>query len=220
VRVSTAVPARPRRVRGTILFAGLVLVIVAVIVPTVVLPTTLFAPKKPHLEDYGVLPPFALVDHTGAALTDDSLRGQVTIVNFIFTRCDTVCPITSAKMRTVQERTGDQPGIKLLSISVDPAHDTVEALAAYAARFDADPSRWRFARGDIGALKALVEQGMRIGFDDLGGVTASGAPNITHSGHFVLLDQDLHVRGYYDSDDWPRIEKLMKHARYLVRTGP
>jgi protein SCO1/2 len=120
----------------------------------------------------------------------------------------------------VQERTADQPGIKLLSISVDPAHDDVAALAAYAQRFAADPSRWRFARGDIAALKALVEKGMSIGFDDLGGTSATGAPNITHSGHFVLLDQDLHVRGYYDSDDWPRIEKLMKHARYLVRAGP
>ena len=42
----------------------------------------------------------------------------------------------------------------------------------------------------------------------------------THSGHFVLVDQDLHIRGYYDSDDWPRIERLMKHARYLTRRGP
>jgi hypothetical protein len=60
---------------------------------------------------------------------------------------------------------------------------------------------------------------MRIGFDDLGGTTASGAPNITHSGHFVLVDADLHLRGYYDSDDWPRIERLMKHARHLARVG-
>lgn len=205
--------------RGPLLFLGLVLVIVAVVVPTVVLPTTVFAPKPPRLDDHGELPRFSLTDHTGAALTDDSLRGGVTIVNFIFTRCDTVCPVTSAKMHTVQERTADEPRIKLVSISVDPAHDTVEALAAYAAKHGADPARWRFARGDIAALKALVEQGMRIGFDDLGGATASGAPNITHSGHFVLLDQQLHLRGYYDSDDWPRIEKLMKHARYLVRRG-
>ena len=63
----------------------------------------------PHLDDHGVLPPFRLDDDTGHEVTNDSLRGHVTIVNFIFTRCDTVCPITSAKMRTVQERTGDEP---------------------------------------------------------------------------------------------------------------
>ncbi|MBE7447807.1 MAG: SCO family protein [Kofleriaceae bacterium] len=217
-------PARPpgaRRVRGPVLFLGLVAVILAIIIPTVFVPTVLFPPAEPRLDDHGQLPPFALTDHTGAELTRASLEGQVTIVNFIFTRCDTICPVTSMKMRTVQEKTADLAGrIKLLSISVDPAHDTVPVLAAYAARFGADPGRWRFVRGDIAAVRDLVERGLAIGFDDLGGTTASGAPNITHSGHFVLLDQRAHIRGYYDSDDWPRIERLMKHARFLVRRPP
>ena len=219
-RVTTALPPPPRRVRGRTLFLILLGLIVAIVVPTVVLPTMIFPPASPTLDDHGVLPPFSLVDHTGAELSDGSLRGQVTIVNFIFTRCDTVCPVTTAKMRTVQERTANVPAIKLVSISVDPAHDTVAVLAEFATLHGADPARWRFARGDMTALKALVEQGMRVGFDDLGRKTASGAPDITHSGHFVLLDQDLHLRGYYDSDDWPKIERLMKHARYLVRRGP
>jgi len=218
---SPARPGRPRRIRGSVLFAILVAVIVAIVVPTVVIPTVIFPPSRPHLDDHGQVPPFSLVDHLGRTMTRDSLLGHVTIVNFIFTRCDTVCPVTSMKMRTVQERTGDVGDrIKLLSISVDPDHDTVEALAAYADRFGADPARWRFVRGDITAVRDLVERGMAIGFDDLGGVTDSGAPNITHSGHFVLVDQEAHVRGYYDSNDWPRVERLMKHARYLVRRGP
>jgi protein SCO1/2 len=184
------------------------------------LPTVLFPPEAPRLDDRGSVPPFALTDHTGAQLTRANLLGHVTIVNFIFTRCDTICPVTSMKMRTVQEKTNDLPhAIKLLSVSVDPKHDTVEALDAYATRFGADPTRWRFVRGDIGAIRELVEKGMELGIDDLG-VTDTGVPNITHSGHFVLLDQRAHIRGYYDSDDWPRIEKLMKHARFLVRKPP
>jgi len=215
-----AVP-RPRRVRGRTIFLGLIACVVLIVVPTVVVPTVLFPPETPRFDDDIPLPAFSLTDHTGAALTRDTLLGRVTIVNFIFTRCDTVCPVTSMKMRTVQDRTHDEADdIKLLSISVDPAHDTVAALAAYADRWGADPTRWRFVRGDIGAVRALVERGMQIGFDDLGDKTASGAPNITHSGHFVLVDQRGHIRGYYDSDDWPRIEKLMKHARYLVRRPP
>ena len=198
----------------------LVAAIVVLVGATVLVPTVLFPPATPQLDDHGALPPFALVDHTGASVTRDALVGHVTIVNFIFTRCDTVCPVTSMKMRTVQDRTGDEAAIKLLSVSVDPGHDTVPVLAAYAARWGADPARWRFVRGDIAAVRELVERGLALGFDDLGGTTASGAPNITHSGHFVLVDQAGHVRGYYDSDDWPRIEKLMKHARYLVRRPP
>jgi protein SCO1/2 len=215
-------PAVPRsgRIRGRTLLLVLAACVIVLVGVTVFVPTVIFPPPTPKLDDHGALPPFALTDHTGATLTRESLLGHVTIVNFIFTRCDTVCPITSMKMRTVQDRTGDVPSIKLLSISVDPDHDTVAALAAYAARWGADPARWRFVRGDITAVRELVERGMQVGFDDLGGATASGAPNITHSGHFVLVDQRGHVRGYYDSDDWPRIEKLMKHARYLVRRPP
>ena len=214
-----AVPRTPR-IRGRTLFLAIVALLLLIVVPTVFLPTVVFPPATPKLDDHGALPSFTLTDHTGQTVTRESLLGHVTIVNFIFTRCDTVCPVTSMKMRTVQDRTNDQPAIKLISISVDPDHDTVPVLDAYAAKYGADPSRWRFIRGDIGAIRALVEQGMQVGFDDTGTKLASGAPNITHSGHFVLLDQRAHVRGYYDSDDWPRIEKLMKHARYLVRRPP
>lgn len=209
------------RIRGPTLFLALVGVIILIIVPTVFLPTVLFPPEAPKLDDRGEVPNFALTDHTGAELTRANLEGHVTIVNFIFTRCDNICPVTSMKMRTVQEKTNDLPdAIKLLSISVDPVHDTVEELDKYAARYGADPTRWRFVRGDITAIRDLVEKGMELGFDDLGDKTSSGAPNITHSGHFVLLDQHAHIRGYYDSDDWPLIEKLMKHARFLVRKPP
>lgn len=211
---------RARRVRGPILFAALVGLIVIIVGTTVFVPTVLFPPATPRLDDFGPLPAFTFTDHTGSPLRREDLEGHVTIVNFIFTRCDTICPVTTMKMRSVQERTNDQPDIKLLSISVDPAHDTVEALAAYAAKYGADPTRWRFARGETSSVREVVEGAMKQGFDDLGGTTASGAPNITHSGHFVLLDQRTHVRGFYDSDDWPRVTALMKHARYLTRRPP
>ena len=213
-----ATPAVPvtRRLRGRTLFLIMVGLVLLIVIPTVFLPTVLFPPKPPRFTDDLPLPEFALVDHTGAQLTRAELQGHVTIVNFIFTRCDTVCPVTSMKMRSVQERTGDEPGIKLVSITVDPEHDSVPVLAAYAERYGADPTRWRFARGDLAAVRALVEQAMTVGFDVTGELQGNGAPNIAHSGHFVLLDQRAHLRGYYDSDDWGRIETLMRHARWLA----
>jgi protein SCO1 len=205
----------PHGIRGQtilLIIAGIVLLLV---IPTVLFPTVIFPPKPPHFDDDVTLPDFALIDHTGATFTRAELTGHVTIVNFIFTRCDSVCPVTSMKMRTVQERTGDQPDIKLVSITVDPDHDTVPVLAAYADHYGADPTRWRFVRGDIGAIRALVERAMAVGFDTVGEL-ASGAPNISHSGHFVLIDRRGHLRGYYDSDDWGRVETLMRHARWLA----
>lgn len=209
-------PAVPRaRLRGRTLLLAVVGVVVVLMIPTVVVPTVFFPPKPPSFTDDVALPDFALTDHTGAAFTPRELVGRVTIVNFIFTRCDTVCPVTTMKMRTVMDRTGDERAIHLVSVSVDPDHDTVPVLATYAAQYGADPARWRFVRGDIRAVRALVEQAMKIGFDKVG-TLPSGAPNISHSGHFVLLDDRGHLRGYYDSDDWGRVETLMRHARWLA----
>lgn len=210
----------PRRgVRGRtllLLAAGLVLLLV---IPTVLVPTVLMPPKPPQFTDDVALPDFDLTDHTGAPFTRAGLTSHVSIVNFIFTRCDTVCPVTTMKMRTVMDRTGDQPDIKLVSITVDPEHDSVPVLANYALANGADPRRWRFVRGDIKAIRSLVEQAMRVGFDTVG-TLASGAPNISHSGHFLLVDQRGHLRGYYDSDDWGRVETLMRHARWLSHHPP
>lgn len=210
---------RARGVRGRTLLLVAAGLVVLLIVPTVLVPTVLFPPKPPAFTDDLALPEFELTDHTGAAFTRAGLSGHVSIVNFIFTRCDTVCPVTTMKMRTVMDRTGDQPDIKLVSFTVDPEHDSVPVLANYALAHGADPSRWRFVRGDIKAIRGLVEQAMRVGFDTVG-TLASGAPNISHSGHFLLVDQRGHVRGYYDSDDWGRIETMMRHARWLSHHPP
>ncbi len=209
-------PAAPRRqLRGRTLLLVIVGVVALLMIPTVVVPTVFFPPKPPQFTDDVALPDFALIDHTGEAFTPRELAGRVTIMNFIFTRCDTVCPVTTMKMRTVMDRTGDERAIHLVSVSVDPEHDTVPVLATYAAQYGADAARWRFVRGDIRAVRALVEQAMKIGFDKVG-TLASGAPNISHSGHFVLFDDRGHLRGYYDSDDWGRVETLMRHARWLA----
>jgi cytochrome oxidase Cu insertion factor (SCO1/SenC/PrrC family) len=50
-------------------------------------------------------------------------------------------------------------------------------------------------------------------------VTPSGAPAISHSGYFLLVDENGHVRGAYDSSDVKRLDELIRDARYLARTG-
>jgi hypothetical protein len=50
------------------------------------------------------------------------------------------------------------------------------------------------------------------------GVTASGAPAISHSGYLLLVDGNLKIRGVYDSSDFNALERLMRDARYLART--
>jgi protein SCO1/2 len=219
-------PAAPRRrIPGRTLFVAIVALLLAIVVPTIVLPTLVFRKPAPQLDDLGLLPPFSLTTHTGATVTRDELFGHVTIVDFVFTRCDTLCPLLSARMNRIQEMTSDVgQSIKLVSFTVDPEHDTPEVLAAYARSFGADPARWVFITGDSAAIRRTIEDGLMAGYTT-DGIQKNGAPNITHSGHFILLDKDAHIRGIYHHEDDAVVDAMLRHARWLSRqprrpTGP
>lgn len=194
-------------------------VLLLAVVPSIVAPTLLCRPEPPKLDDLGTVPPFSLTDHLGRAASAEALAGQVTIVNFIFTRCESICPVSSMKMQRIQEQTADLAKIKLLSISVDPTYDTTERLAAYGAKFQLDATRWRMLTGPEAAVRTLVEGPFMTSMMAVG-KTASGAPDIAHNAHFFLVDGALRIRGTYDSNDVTRLETMMRHARHLARVTP
>jgi protein SCO1/2 len=202
--------------RGKHVLLIMLAIIVVATVPAVLVPILWNRGKPPRLEDLGTIPPFSLVDERGQAFTEEAMTGHPTIVSFIFTRCDTICPVTTMKMAHVQEQTFDAPRVKLLSLSVDPTYDTPAQLTAYALKYKADPERWRFVTGPAETIRALVEgpflTSMQREADRPGGI-----PNIAHGGYFLLIDAERHIRGMYESNDLHRIDQLMHDARYLAR---
>jgi len=170
-----------------------------------------------ELDVLGAVPDFAFTDQTGAPVRSADLRGRVHVAHFIFTRCPSVCPTTTLKMERLAERlAGRGDAIHFLSFSVDPEHDTPPVLAAFAARFHADPARWKFLTGPPDAVRAAVEGGFHLAVER-GAALADGTPNIAHDTHFVLLDKKLRIRGYYDSDDAARLDQLAADADALAR---
>ena len=217
--ISREIPRRKAGVPGRRLLLALLAVFLLAVVPSVVAPTLMCRASQPQLADLGDVPAFSLVDQHGERFTEDALRGHPTIVGFVFTRCDTICPVITMKMHRLQEKTTDRKGvaIKLVSISVDPEYDTPPRLLEYATRHGADFARWRFLTGPKEHVRALVE-GPFMNSMLQQGFTASGAPAISHSGYLVLVDGDLKIRGVYDSNDVHALEALMRDARYLART--
>lgn len=207
-----------RGIPGRKLLVGLLGIFVAAVVPAVVLPTLVCTKSGIELPDLGPVTPFALTDERGLVFTEEGFRGHPTIVNFVFTRCDTICPVTSARMEQLQHKLSDRKAesIKLVSISVDPAYDTPARLAAYAERFHARSEKWRFLTGETEKVRSLVE-GPFMNSMMAEGLTPSGAPSISHNGYFALVDANLVIRGVYDSSDIKKLDELMHHARYLAR---
>ena len=165
------------------------------------------------LPDYGALPAFALINQDGAPVTRETLSGSVWIADFIFTRCAGQCPLMSAQMAQLHAALVGLPRVRLVSFSVDPAYDTPERLAAYAARYGATPSRWQWLTGDLDAVRTLAQQGFRLGVSEDG----SAEEPITHSVRFALVDRQGHLRGYYDATDAHAMARLRADVTQLVQ---
>src|SRR5262245_6106891 len=104
-------------------------------------------------------PNVPLVTHEGKTVNfyDDLMKDKRVLINFIFTECTDRCPLATAKLAQVQKMLGARVGqeIFIYSITLDPEHDTPEALKAYAAKYDAGPG-WLFLTGtrkDIDAVR-------------------------------------------------------------------
>jgi protein SCO1 len=84
------------------------------------------------------LPDFRLLERSGKTLGLADLKGKVWIADFIFTRCPGPCPRMTSKMASLQRDLLNEDRVRLVSISVDPAFDTPEVLAKYAAQYQAE----------------------------------------------------------------------------------
>jgi protein SCO1/2 len=88
------------------------------------------------------VPDIVLVRHDGVSTTLSALvREHATALQLMFTSCTTTCPIQGAIFAQVQKLIPDQMarGIQLVSLSVDPEHDTPETLATWLRRFRSRP---------------------------------------------------------------------------------
>ncbi len=96
-------------------------------------------------------PDVKLLDANGKRVSlRDRLDGDHPVMlNFIFTTCTTICPVTTATFSMVQDRLGaERARLHLVSISIDPEHDTPAKLSAYAKKFGAG-GQWSMLTGSF-----------------------------------------------------------------------
>jgi protein SCO1/2 len=107
-----------------------------------------------------------LIDQNGAPhrLYSDLMKDKVVVINVMFTDCQDSCPMLTANQAKVQEWLGDRLGkdVLILSITVDPDHDTPPKLKAFAEKFHAKPG-WYFLTGEKQKVFAILTRlGMSV----------------------------------------------------------
>jgi protein SCO1 len=136
---------------------------------TILLPATLLAHDAHRRHEAAAAPPGAakvalvdqaLLDQAGrrVRLASDVIGGRIAIVNFVYSTCTTVCPVSSATLAQVQERLGGALGrdVALVSITVDPVRDTPARLNELAGRFGARAG-WTWLTGAKGGIDGVLK---------------------------------------------------------------
>ncbi len=166
----------------------------------------------------GALPlgEFAFQERSGRAVTHHDLDERVWIAAFIFTRCPLSCPRISSVMKGLQERL-KRTSVLLVSISVDPEHDTSPVLTAYANQWGASPERWWFLTGSRETVAALLRERFKLPFaESTSADRADGAESFIHSDRLALV-ADGRVVGLFESNDATALDELVTRATRLAQ---
>jgi protein SCO1/2 len=140
-----------------------------------------------ELRPFGIVPEFTLRERSGKLVTKGDLLGKVWVTDFIFTRCADECPLASQRMARLQAAFATQADFRLVSITVDPEHDTPDVLSQYAANFGAETQRWLFLTGDKTVIYRLVQKGFHLGVVDPNDQRQSSVPLLPfHLRHLAL----------------------------------
>ncbi|MEZ4286923.1 MAG: SCO family protein [Polyangiales bacterium] len=148
----------------------------------------------------GELPSFTLVDQHGVPFSSAKMVGKIWVIDFIFTSCPTICPKLTDKMKQLAAEVSRPDGsVQFLSISVDPEHDTPQVLSEYTKKRGAVRDNWTFLTGDSDAIRKAVVEGFKFALGERS-ARDDGRYDIMHASHFVLVNGDGEIRGYFRPD--------------------
>ena len=120
--------------------------------------TTLAKPRYNRTVEEYKIPDITLINQDGekVRLVEYLDTGKPVILEFIFATCTTICPILSIGFTNLQEKLGPEAAnLRLVSISIDPEHDTPEVMKSYLQRYEAQPG-WDFLTGSISDINQTM----------------------------------------------------------------
>ena len=104
------------------------------------------------------LPAIDLVDQHGATVSLATLKGKPVLIDFIYAKCATACPVLTSRFAQIAGRLGADLGTKvtMVSVTIDPEHDHPAQLLDYARTHNADRDGWLLLTGKPGDVDALL----------------------------------------------------------------
>lgn len=176
---------------------------------------------KVKLPTTNFVKPFSFTNQNGDAVTENKIKGKVTVVEYFFTTCKGICPRMNNSLKKIYETYKDEPDFLILSHTVQPETDSVARLKYYADSLNVDTRKWIFLTGRKDSLYKAARFSYNI--DDPNNALQSIDDQFIHSQFLALVDKNGNVRGgVYDALKQDEMEKLTKDINNLLKekSGP
>lgn len=159
---------------------------------------------------------FTLLDQRGQSFVADDLRGHWSLMYFGYLQCPDVCPTTLQALRGVQRLQATEPGGRdthHVFVSVDPANDSPERIAAYLGYFG---DAFTGLTGDPGELQKLTDS---LGVLHAVHVDEAGVRSIDHTTAIIVVDPEGNGVGALSAPHDPAsmLQRLRALQVYLSR---
>lgn len=141
-----------------------------------------------------------VINRDGKEVSLGMLRHKVYVTGYQYTDCPAGCLGMAAMMKTLEEKFGDNPVFKLVSISVNPKDDTPEKMDAWVKDKGVESDDWWFLTGDPDTIaKYMISEFKFYATEEITDpdIRASQGP-FAHDQRLALVDGDANIRGYYD----------------------
>ena len=174
--------------------------------------------KLPVVDDFGNAQ-YNLVDQNNRKVVFPELvKGKLVVMNYIFTNCPDICPLSTNNMRLIQERIKKEKinHIEFVSVSFDPLQDSPEVLRKFAGIRNLDLSNWTFLTGEKQVIDSLM--------NTLGIVAVIGDSTVfkdgrkiyyyTHTDRIQLMDAEGKIRKNYKGSTI-NTEEIVKDIKSL-----
>jgi protein SCO1/2 len=164
------------------------------------------------------VPDWQLINHENQAFGQKELLGKITIADFFFTSCPSICPKLTEAMKELYVRFNKQHDrVAFVSISVDPEIDTPEYLKSFMAKHKLLYPNWHFLTSthkkdvhEVVVNKMHVHMGEREPVAE-----APGVYDIPHMAQIALFDQKGRLRGLFKTDSI-EMAALVRAAHFLL----
>jgi protein SCO1/2 len=157
---------------------------------------------------------FSFINQDGKQITEKTVANKVTVAEYFFTSCPSICPRMNRNLQDVYEKFRQNPDFMILSHTVDPGKDSVSVLKAYAAQYDATAPGWQFLTGDKNALYTNAVRDYLLSAAD------SGTDQFIHTQYVALLDRSGRIRGFYDMTSKENVSRMESSIQQLLSEQP